>query len=163
VHRRLPLALTIAAVAWTGTLVAAPAAVTRPILAVPAASIYAASSRICHQRPERSFHLGATQLPVCARCFGLYLSGALGALLAWGSRTRPGRHARTVLACAAAPTALTWLAEMGGLAGFSNSARALAALPLGVAAGWLFIQMLRYDSRLDGYQIHDSRSRAGSG
>ncbi|HJR59156.1 MAG TPA: DUF2085 domain-containing protein [Vicinamibacterales bacterium] len=161
-HRRLALALTIAAVAWTVILVAAPAALARPSLAAPAASIYAASSRICHQRPERSFHAGGRQLPVCARCFGLYLSGAFGAVLAWGSRRRPGPHARMVLASAAVPTALTWTAEVAGLASFSNLARALAALPLGIAAGWLFVQMLRYDSDLDGHQIHDRRSRAGN-
>lgn len=35
----------------------------------------------------------------------------------------------------------------------SNALRALAALPLGGVAGWLFVQMLRYDSRLDGEQV----------
>ena len=32
---------------------------------------------ICHQRPERSFFIGGQQLPVCARCTGLYLGAAL--------------------------------------------------------------------------------------
>ena len=36
------------------------------------------SSRICHQRPERSFAIAGIQMPVCARCSGLYVSGALG-------------------------------------------------------------------------------------
>lgn len=162
VHRRLPLALTIAAVLWTLILVTAPAAGSRPALAAPAALIYAASSRICHQRPERSFHTGGRQLPVCARCFGLYLSGAVGALMAWAVRRPPGRHARLVLACAALPTALTWSSEVAGLSSFSNLTRALAALPLGTVAGWVFVQMLRYDSHRDGHQIHDSRSRARS-
>jgi len=30
-----------------------------------AAGLYAVGSQICHQRPERSFHLFAAQLPVC--------------------------------------------------------------------------------------------------
>jgi uncharacterized membrane protein len=133
------------------------------MLAAPAAAVYAGSSRICHQRPERSFHLAGMQLPVCARCFGLYLSGAIGALLAWGSRERPGHRARTVLAWAAAPTLLTWGTEVAGLASFSNLVRAVAALPLGLVAGWLFVQMLRYDSRLDGDQIDDRGPRTHSG
>ena len=35
---------------------------------------------ICHQMPEHSYHLGGRQLPLCARCTGIYL-GALGGLL----------------------------------------------------------------------------------
>jgi len=160
VHQRTALALTIAASLWTLTLIAAPAALTTPALGVPAATIYAASSRICHQRPERSFHLDGVQLPVCGRCFGLYLSGALGAIAAWTSRRRAGERTRIVLMVTAIPTAVTWSMEMAGLAGFSNLSRALAALPLGAAAGWVFVQMLRYDSSLDGHEIHDSRSHA---
>jgi uncharacterized membrane protein len=160
VHQRTALALTIAASLWTLTLIAAPTALTTPALGVPAATIYAASSRICHQRPERSFHLDGVQLPVCGRCFGLYLSGALGAIAAWTSRRRAGERTRIVLMVTAIPTAVTWSMEMAGLAGFSNLSRALAALPLGAAAGWVFVQMLRYDSSLDGHEIHDSRSHA---
>jgi hypothetical protein len=44
------------------------------------------------------------------------------------------------------PTALTLGLEWLGLAGVSNQARALAALPLGGAAGWLFVRMLRAES-----------------
>ncbi len=35
---------------------------------------------ICHQMSEHSYHLGGRQLPLCARCTGIYL-GALGGLL----------------------------------------------------------------------------------
>ena len=44
------------------------------------AVIFAVGAVICHQRPERSFFLDGHQLPVCARCTGLYLSGAIGLL-----------------------------------------------------------------------------------
>lgn len=37
---------------------------------------------VCHQRPERSFHLWGEPLSVCHRCTGLYLGFALGTL-AW--------------------------------------------------------------------------------
>jgi hypothetical protein len=50
----------------------------------------AAASRICHQRPERSFFTGTVQWPVCARCSGLYLGAPIGALLALTLRRRPG-------------------------------------------------------------------------
>ncbi len=34
--------------------------------------------RICHQRPERSFFVNGSQLPICARCIGLYLGVLFG-------------------------------------------------------------------------------------
>ena len=144
-------------------LLAAPAAIDRASFRAPAAAVYAASSRLCHQRPERSFHLAGVQLPVCGRCLGLYLSAAIGGVIAWASRTRPDGRARLVLAIAAVPTAATWAAEIAGLAAFSNLARALAALPLGLVAGWLCVQMLRYDAHLDGHQVDHRRSRSHHG
>jgi len=160
---RAAFLLTLAAHAWTATLLAAPMALAHPVLAAPAAIVYAGSARVCHQMPERSFHLEGTQLPVCGRCFGLYAAGALGAALAWSSRRRVSARTRGWLAAAAAPTAVTWSAEVAGLAEFSNVIRAVAALPLGVAGGWVFVQLLRYDSRLDGDQIHHSRSHVRGG
>jgi uncharacterized membrane protein len=41
---------------------------------------YAVGSLVCHQRPDRSFHWGAAQLPVCARCTGIYAGAALAAV-----------------------------------------------------------------------------------
>jgi len=33
---------------------------------------------VCHRIPERSFHIGDYQLPLCARCSGMYLGAMLG-------------------------------------------------------------------------------------
>lgn len=117
-------------------------------MSAAAALVYEGAARICHQRPERSFHIAGVQLPVCARCAGLYVSGAVGTLLAWATwrrRTAEPRHTRLVLMAAAVPTALTLGFELMGLAFPSNSVRALSALPLGAAAGWIFVQSLRLE------------------
>ena len=45
-----------------------------------AAAVYAVGSFLCHQRPERSFHLWSAQMPVCARCTGIYVGAAASAL-----------------------------------------------------------------------------------
>ena len=45
-----------------------------------AGSIYKAFSHVCHQIPERSFHLAGHQFAVCSRCMGLYAGFALVAL-----------------------------------------------------------------------------------
>ncbi|MEO8075277.1 MAG: DUF2085 domain-containing protein [Acidobacteriota bacterium] len=145
--RLIALGLTLGAVLWCATLFLAPFAVrgSHPYLAVAAASVYGGASLICHQRPERSFHLGGVQQPVCARCAGLYVSGCFGALAAWvgGRRPRVPRRTRTVLALAAIPTAITFGVELLGLAYPSNSLRAISALPLGAAAAWVFVRALR--------------------
>src|SRR5438105_11180095 len=99
-----------------------------PLLAAPlAAALYAVGAQICHQRPDRSFHLFAAQLPVCARCLGIYAGAALGSLLALGARTRQALDAmspRLLLVGGVMPTALTLVLEWTGAWATSNSARA---------------------------------------
>jgi uncharacterized membrane protein len=47
---------------------------------------------ICHQIPERSFHINGQQLPLCARCTGIYLGGLAGftLMMVWGRRRAVG-------------------------------------------------------------------------
>lgn len=132
------------------TLLLAPLALERGGgAAAVSAAIYEGAGLICHQRPERSFHLAGVPMPVCARCSGLYFSGAAGALLAWSRRrnkvTRP-RSSRLVLLAAALPTALSVAGELAGVIPSSNSSRMIAALPLGAAAGWIFVRSLRSEA-----------------
>jgi hypothetical protein len=107
--------------------------------------LYAAGSFICHQLPERSFHLDAFQLPVCARCVGLYAGGAAGSLAAVFSgeafrrRLWSGEAKRRCLwtAAAALPTVLTLVLERGFGWPLSNEARAVAALPLAASVAFV--------------------------
>ncbi len=112
-----------------------------------AVGVYAAGSLVCHQRADRSFHRGTAQLPVCARCFGLY-AGALLGVCAWaaaaGLRRAPTPRAmrfaassrpRTPLVVAAIPTVVTLITAAAGIWDPANAVRAWSALPLGVAIG----------------------------
>ena len=117
---------------------------TTPLLAswtaAGAAVVYAAGALVCHQMSERSFHLGPSQLPVCARCFGLYAGVALGALawsIAGARRARPlsRRGVIGLLAAAGAPTAFTVATALAGVLDPPNVWRAGLAMPLGAAAG----------------------------
>ena len=45
-----------------------------------ASAIYKAFSFVCHQIPERSFHIAGYKFAVCSRCTGLYAGFALGTL-----------------------------------------------------------------------------------
>jgi uncharacterized membrane protein len=111
--------------------------------------MYAAGSFICHQIPERSFHLDGAQLPVCARCFGLYGGGAFGSVIGAISVFRrrlmeEGQDlARLVrwkwTAIAAIPTAVTFVLEWGFGWPISNALRAITALSLGFAVAFVVV------------------------
>ena len=120
------------AIGWIAVLVATPF-----LPAAPAAFLYALGSRICHQIAARSFHLDGAQLPVCARCTGIYAGLAIGALYAtFAIFRRPGQiSSRWVLVGGALPTLVTVAAEWTGIWPMSNVARAMAGGPLGIAVG----------------------------
>jgi uncharacterized membrane protein len=132
--------LAACALAWVAILLATPVALAHGYLTVPAI-VYQAGALICHQRPERSFHLLGIQLPVCARCFGLYASGAAGAVAACGlvGGRRVVPDARVMLPVAALPTAVTLVSEWLGVWYPGGAARAIAAIPLGLAGAWVLV------------------------
>jgi len=106
-----------------------------------ALGVYAIGRVICHQLPLRSFHLWGASLPVCARCTGIYLGAAAGALLLRDSRLRIranrfGGQARLILLLAFVPTAATLAFEWSTGLMPANWIRALAGVPLGAAVAW---------------------------
>jgi uncharacterized membrane protein len=115
----------------------------------PAVAIYAVGSLICHQKPERSFTLWAVQMPVCARCTGIYLGAALSALALPFVRSAPGALARSraatriALVIAGLPTAATLLYEWSTGIMPSNAVRFGAGLPLGIAVAILIAGGIR--------------------
>lgn len=139
-----------AATAWAGLLVGTPmlARAEGQTATVVAAVTYRAGAVICHQQRARSFAAGGVSVPVCARCLGLYVGGAAGAILGvgwlWVRRradpAAPGlRLARLRLAMVviAVPTLASWAIEHGLGLEISNLARAVAAAPFGAAIGAL--------------------------
>src|SRR5438093_145990 len=93
--RRLGFAFVALSIVWAGVLPVATLAAARAQSAPSAAAqafafvVYRAGSVLCHQRPERSFHLFSMQMPVCARCTGIYAGGALVAAALAIGRRRP--------------------------------------------------------------------------
>ena len=103
--------------------------------------VYAAAGRVCHQRPERSFHTHDVAWPVCARCTGLYLAAPFASIVAFRRRSLTAARFQPLRLCAMAaiPTALTLLWEWGGLGTPSNLVRFATALPLGAAVAFILI------------------------
>lgn len=93
----LRAAFIAASIAWAVLLVAAPWLASRahasPLASLLIVGVYSIGSLVCHQLPERSYHLWSAQMPVCARCAGIYAGavfGALGARAFQASRGRSG-------------------------------------------------------------------------
>ena len=139
-------ALAGAAAGWAVAIPMVPAAAS--VWPTGAAVLYAVGALVCHQLPERSFHADGHQWLVCARCSGLYLGAAVGALTAWGYHWR---HPTTTwsrgtvipaLQVVALPTALTVVSAWLGLGDPTNLWRAGLAAPLGLVAGAVAVTLV---------------------
>jgi uncharacterized membrane protein len=97
---------------------------------------YAAFSWICHQRPERSWHVAGYPLAVCVRCLGVYLGALAGAVV---GRPFSRRWALT----AAAVLAGEWLAEAAGLAGSPEGVR----FATGLTAGFFLVPGIWWEQK----------------
>jgi uncharacterized membrane protein len=127
------------ALTWLGALFVAVFLASRPRLTTPlyalSAAVYHIGSLVCHQLPERSFYFWGAQMPVCARCAGLYLGAAVTALAAMRIgppfQQRVWDRARQLVFIGALPTALTLIYEWmsGNMPG--HWIRAAAGFPLG--------------------------------
>jgi uncharacterized membrane protein len=140
-----------AAVAWFGALPMASLAASQPH---PSAAVYLCSfvvyltgSLLCHQRPERSFFLWGSQMPVCARCTGIYVGAAVAAIVA-GFLAAPNRgmreggsSARLALVVAALPTLASLVYEWTTGQTPANWIRATAGVPIGVVVAWIVCRL----------------------
>jgi uncharacterized membrane protein len=147
---RAPLfrrAFVAATIGWAIALPLATAAAASPhpasAIYLSAMSVFVTGSVICHQIAERSFALWGHQMPVCARCTGIYTGAAVAAALA-SSRAKDGRGAAArALAVAAVPTIATLVFEWTTGITPSNTIRALAGVPIGAVVAWLIVGVLR--------------------
>jgi len=132
------------AIAWAVALPAATfvAAQARPdaLASLFAVSVYLVGSAVCHQLDARSFHIWAHQMPVCARCTGVYLGAAIAALTAVGDgRPIVAIHPRWMVGLALLPAAASLLYEWGTGVAPSNVTRAATGLVAGGTVAWLMI------------------------
>jgi hypothetical protein len=86
-------AFVAASVAWAALLLLAPLVASRPRpsdgAAVLVLAVYGIGSLLCHQLPARSYRVWSAQMPVCARCVGIYFGAAIAAVASVGARRVP--------------------------------------------------------------------------
>ena len=149
---RLRTAFILASAAWLVLLFAVPMLAGRAHASALGSAlivgVYGIGSLVCHQLPERSYQVWGAQMPVCARCAGIYVGAVLGALGARAFQTSAsGRSAeglalhrsRILLALAVTPTLVTLAYEWTTGDMPSHAIRAAAGLPIGLAVAWLVV------------------------
>lgn len=169
-------AFVAAAVAWALLLPLVPFIASRlhatPLAAGLLIAVYAIGGAICHQLPERSYHLWTAQMPVCARCAGIYVGAAIAAVLATApltrrppyNRSRPDRgpvvghrfsgafganRLRAILLTAALPTVATLLYEWTTGHIPAHWIRAATGVPLGATVAWMVLSSMPRRTRAE--------------
>ena len=129
------------------------AIVAAPLLArvsSPAAlGIYAALSWVCHQRPDRSWHLAGFPLAVCVRCLGIYAGALAGSILGL-------RFSRRLLLLSLALLGADWLGEAAGWLG----PRPMARFAVGLMVGCVLVSALAGEHRAAGLRTLGMRREA---
>ncbi|MDQ7006984.1 MAG: DUF2085 domain-containing protein [Acidobacteriota bacterium] len=173
-HRRRPTA--VRAGLWAVLTAIGAAAFVAGLVVSPAASDSSAAaflfdhacSLICHQLPQRTLTTPLGPMAVCARCFGLYLGGALS-LIALAVTVTGGGGVRAPSRwwlLALLPTGVdAWLHLFLGV-GTGNRLRALVSLPAGAVLGWLLAYALDDLARMSrsgpSFKRRSSRARTGT-
>lgn len=109
------------------------------------AGLMQAFHAVCHQLPERSFHISGIPLAVCHRCTGIYAGLLVGALsfplLSVFDETLWPRS-RAALGLSLLPMAVDWTGDVLGL--FTNTplSRTLTGFAFGFVAAYLLARGL---------------------
>jgi len=146
--RRLRAAFIAATLTWAGLLVATPWLASRPhaspIASMLILAVYGIGSLVCHQLPERSYHIWTAQMPVCARCAGIYFGAVIGVLASTLRTGGVGAQVRrlgprAILALAVTPTLVTLVYEWTTGEMPAHAIRAAAGVAIGLVLAWLVV------------------------
>ena len=105
---------------------------------------------VCHRLPERSFFWGGRQMPLCARCTGLYTGVFFAScFFFWKGRQKGEKPfsmaAMLLTACALLPIAADGFCSYIGLWESSQFLRVLTGAAAGAAAPGLFLLAGNFD------------------
>lgn len=100
---------------------------------------------VCHQFPDRSFHVYAEQFAVCHRCFGTFSGLLMGAVLLPVASKWDGvlyRRAGVVLLMSLFIPGVDWIGGVVGMWDNTAISRSLTGAVFGLAAGYYFARAL---------------------
>lgn len=119
---------------WVLLIVAAPVAKANG-LASFSSPLYSFFSYICHQLPERTFHVAGEPFGVCSRCFGVYFGLVAGFVIypLWRNIAEIEPLPRFWLFASMIPIGIDWSLTVFGIWENNHVSRFVTGLILGVA------------------------------
>jgi len=97
--------------------------------------LYSFFSLMCHQMPDRSYHIDGEKFGVCSRCFGVYFGLLLGFLIypLWRRIDETEPISRVWLFAALVPIGIDWSLGVFGIWANTFTSRTITGLILGIA------------------------------
>jgi uncharacterized membrane protein len=139
---RVWIAASAVVLVWVAFIVGAPLAKASGVTI--ASPVYTFFSYICHQMPERSFHIAGQQLAVCSRCFGVYFGLLAGILVypLWRPLDEIDPVPRFWLFLSLIPITVDWSLTVFGIWDNTHLSRFLSGLILGAACATFIMPAL---------------------
>lgn len=140
---RVWLAGTAVAFGWVSLILIAPLAKSSGFAGL-SSPLYRFFSFICHQIPERSFHIHDEQFGVCSRCFGVYLGLFLGFAIypVWRRIDDVEPLPRFWLFLSMIPICIDWSLTIFGIWENTHLSRVITGLILGLACATYIVPAL---------------------
>ncbi len=132
-----------AVLVWAALILIAPIAKAKGFVGV-ASPLYHFFNFICHQIPERSFHIAGEQFGVCSRCFGVYFGLFLGFAIypLWRRIDEVEPLPRFWLFLSLIPIGVDWSLTVFGIWENTQLTRVATGLILGVACATYIVPAL---------------------
>lgn len=131
---------TIFMLVWMGVIIGAPVAAEYGH-SFFAFVVYKSFGYVCHQIPERSFHIFGHSFAVCARCTGIYAGVMTGFLVypLFRSLRNPESPARIWLLLAPIPTGIDFMFGFTGIWANTHYSRLLTGMILGIGCAFFIV------------------------
>ena len=128
---------------WVSLILIAPIAKANGVVAI-SSPLYHFFSYICHQLPERSFHIEGEQFGVCSRCFGVYFGLLFGFVVypLWRSIDEIEPLPRIWLFLSLIPITIDWSLTIFGVWENTHLSRFITGLILGFACATFIVPAL---------------------
>ena len=133
---RVWIVTALALLLWVAMIVAAPV--------LHLSGVHSFFGYICHQIPERSFHIAGEQFAVCSRCFGVYFGLLLGVVVfpLWRHVEETEPIARVWLFASLVPITVDWSLAVFGIWENTHLSRFVTGLILGLACATFILPAL---------------------
>jgi len=143
---------------WVLLIVAAPLAKTNGLRSL-SSPLYHFFSFICHQIPERSFHIEGEQFAVCSRCFGVYFGLLAGFAVypLWRNIEGIEPIPRFWLFLSLIPIAIDWSLTIFGIWENNHPSRFITGLILGASCATFIVPAIVEITRNLRYRRRDIR------